>query len=462
MATVSADQYNQLPHDLEAERNLLASALIDPDVMLRVGDLEPGDFWQAGHQQIYAVMCDLHRRHEAIDIITVGNALRERAQIEDIGGDLVLTDLLIKGSEAGYTSAASTYSAIIQRCAQRRALIRASGDIARAAQAFGDGLIDGLYDTVSQLLADAMDRSDAETHLRSVSETWVDYWVNQQARRERLEADPNVLIQTGLVDLDRILDDLPPAYLHIVGARSSVGKTIYMEQIAETNARRGHQVVYYHLELTHQSMMDRRVARYSGVPVGSLRRGATGTDANAQAVADALEQFGAWDGHVEYVHCPGWTADRIVADMTRMHAKDECELAIVDYIGKLDLDHGRRGRNDAALIGDAVETLKIAAERLEIPVIAGSQVSRAWKQTGDKRPTIADLRGSGEIEEKANQVVMLHRVNQRDEGEILPVGTSELMEAYVEKNTTGAVGKVRLWHVVGRYLFRSASREDYE
>jgi len=187
------------------------------------------------------------------------------------------------------------------------------------------------------------------------------------------------------------------------------------------------------------------------------------TEEDVAAVANTLSGFESWLGNITYVHCPGWTADRVVADMTRMHALGDCELAIVDYIGKLDLDKGRPGRNDAALIGDAVETLKIAAERLEIPIVAGSQVSRAWKQHGDQRPTVADLRGSGEIEEKANQVVMLHRVNSRDEGEQLPMGTLEPMELYVEKNTTGAVGKVEMWHKVGYYMFLPKARgEDHD
>ena len=143
--------------------------------------------------------------------------------------------------------------------------------------------------------------------------------------------------------------------------------------------------------------------------------------------------------------------------MTRLHALGKCDMAVVDYLGKIRMPY-QRGRNDAAMIGDSVETLKNAAEQLEIPIVTGSQVSRDYKQREGHRPYVSDLRGSGEIEEKANQVVMLHRVNPREEGVIIEPGTQEPMQAFVEKNSMGATGMVNLWHVVGWYVFRSAAR----
>jgi replicative DNA helicase len=112
------------------------------------------------------------------------------------------------------------------------------------------------------------------------------------------------------------------------------------------------------------------------------------------------------------------------------------------------------------LTGMIAEILKNAAEQLAIPVVLGSQVSRDFKGREDKRPRLEDIRNSGEIEEKANQILVLHRPNERQEG-----ADREKIEVYLEKNTSGSIGKTEVWHRLGWFRFESAAREqdvDYE
>lgn len=444
-----------VPHNLEAERALIGSMLIDPDAILRVREigLREDDFFGPSLRIIYQAIDYLAARYDPVGIIAVSSVLSERkrkdgrSQLDEIGGSAVLTRLT---ELTPTTIHVSHYAAIVRQCAERRRVIETSGKIAQTAYEH-EGNIDELQDSVSKLFFATIQDNQAGSHLYGTDEALIEYASNQQIRKERLEANPHALIRTGLSDLDRILVSLPPACLHVVVARSSIGKTMYLEQVAEYNARRGHRVVFYHLELTHQTMLDRRMARLTGVWTSKLMAGYDGPE-----ISQAMDDLREWQEKMVYVHCPGWSAARISADIMRLRARNECDVAIVDYLQKFSLPM-TRGFNAAMLIGQQAEILKTCAEMLEIPILLASQVSRDFKGRNSKRPRMEDIRNSGEIEEKANQVIVLHRPKERQEQD-----THELTEIYVEKNTLGRLGKVCVLHVLGQFMFVSLSDEQEE
>lgn len=429
-----------LPHDAEAEKALIGAVLMDPDAILaaRTAQLVAGDFWNPAYMRIYEAATDLADRFEPVDMVTVGNYLDARGQLEELGGRAMLTGLL---GEVVSTVYAGHYAELVKRLSRQRRLIATAQEIATKAQEHA-GPIESLYDETARLFYGAVDTSAPRSHLYGGDDALTDYLATQEHRRELLARNPDAAITTGLPDLDEMLGDLPAGYLHVIAARPSVGKTMYMEHVAEHAASRRHRVAYYHLELSHQTMLDRRMARWSGVSVKELRRGYNGVE-----VARAMDIIRPWESNIVYIHCPGWSAERITTDMIRLAARGECDVAIVDYLQKLAMPDVK-GRNDAMLYGLMTETLKSCAEQLAIPVVLGSQVSRSFKSRGDQRPHMEDLRNSGEVEEKANQVVMLHRPKEREEGSR---ATTETLEAYVEKNTTGETGMVRLLHMLGRF-----------
>lgn len=455
MAHVAADQLHQLPHDIEAEEAVLGSILIDPDAILRAREagLVAADFFRISNRTIYDVCASLADEYAAVDYITVRNALESRqngagSQLNMIGDEAELTRLI---TATGTTVNAGYYAEIVHRKAQQRKLLAVSGDIAAAAQAH-DGPIETLYDEASSLFFDAVDVSSPVSHLRGSDDTLADYLANQERIKDRLAANPDMLITTGWPDIDRYLGDIEAGMLHVVVARPSVGKTVYLEGVAEHNARRGHHVAFYHLELSHQLMLNRRMARYSGIPIQRLRRGYTGPE-----LAHAIDEIRPWHQRITYIHCAGWSAERIASDMVRLCAKGECDVAIIDYFQKMRWPEVR-GANLAAMLGLMAETLKNAAENLGIPVVTAAQVNRSWKQNDKGRPHIEDLRNSGEIEEKCNQAVVLHRPQDREDRR--NGGKSETIEAAIEKNTTGDVGRTQLLHQLGRFRFLSKARES--
>jgi len=204
---------------------------------------------------------------------------------------------------------------------------------------------------------------------------------------------------------------------------------------------RGHKIAYYHLELTHTSMEDRMMARHSNIPLWELEmKGYAGIE-----VSRAIDSIRKWQHNLIYIHCPGWAVGRIVGDIMRLNARGECDLAIVDYLNKIPLDVGNR--NEASAIGNVVEALKTTAENLEIPMVLACQLNREYK--GKARPRMDDVKGSSDIEQRANQVVILHRAEERQPGN--QHGKVEPIHVFVDKNTSGPTGKCIVNHRMGLY-----------
>jgi len=441
MASIRAADINTLPHDYDAESAVLSSCLLDPDAMARAQEagLEPSDFFRVANGTVYGVMLDLAQRHEPVDLVTVGDALTARGQ-DDVApnGLIAMVDVNVSTIHVVH------HAEIVKRHAERRNILRATAEIAKAVHDYEDGPLDDLRDQVSQLLADAVGRPTDGTHWMGTPEEMLDYLTWQEMRAEFLESHPNTLIHTGLGGVDSILDELPEETVTVIAARAGIGKTMAMEQLAEYNAMRGHTAVFYHYELSTLDMLHRRTTRHTGVPFRALRRGKGAREYRH----DFNKLYGELEGWAEneiFVHCNGWTAGRVAADITRLHNLGKCDLAVVDYLQMIPLPEGRDSGNIAQKYGQMVDAFKTCAAHLGIPIVLGSQV----KRVSDGRPTDEDLRNSGETKEKANQIIILHRPNDRPGDAIPQMGATEVIEAYVDKSTYGPTGKATLEHMMG-------------
>jgi len=446
------------PNDQLAERAVLGSLLIDNEAIpeLQALGLQPDDFYMGLHGDVFAVMCELTAQRRAVDFVTLCSALegkqdgKGRSCLEAIGGPAVLTRLL---TDTPTSTNAKHYAEIVRDLAYRRRLIAAAAELAKLTYEH-EGTRDVLQRDASKIFNDAVGIADKDSHLYG-DDSLVDYLVNQTDRRERLEKDPNSLITTPWPELNRALIELEPGALHVVAAPTGMGKTIYSECIAEHNARHGKSVAFYHLELSHQTMLDRRMARHSGIQVWQLRKGYDGKE-----VHKATGFLSTWQRRITYIHCPGWSASRIVADLHGLHARGMADLAIVDYLGKLAMPP-LGGRTEASAIGDyRMEPLKTCAEQLGIPIVTGSQLNRARQARRDQRAVLDDLRNSGEIAEKANQVILIHRVKSSYGKERFDHQKPLEIEFQIEKNSQGIAGVViPMLSIPGEFKFVERVRD---
>ena len=233
----------------------------------------------------------------------------------------------------------------------------------------------------------------------------------------------------------KIIDPLEEGMLGVVTAPDGQGKTIYAESLSEHWASNKNKVVFVHYELNRRLMMLRRTARHTSIPVRHIKSGEI-TIAEKQKISEMRPRLLSWDGYITYLHTPGWSMERTVAELRRLHAEEECDVVVLDYLEKAAASRRQLqmfGSNIYQREADNVEQLKNFAEMTEIPTIMVAQMTKDAKGREFGKLDRTGMRGAGEKSDKANLVIMLKR-------ERVEEGYSNEVDVLIDKNTMGATG----------------------
>jgi replicative DNA helicase len=248
------------------------------------------------------------------------------------------------------------------------------------------------------------------------------------------------------------LDPLEPGLLAVLAAGDGVGKTIVAECIAEHWARQGRCVAFLHFELNRAIMMDRRAARHTGIPRRILKGGVLTTPQHME-MARAESQLKEWPGQITYLHTPGWSVERSLAEVRALSAEGLCDVFIVDYLEKATASTRQLrqyGANVFAREANDVEIIKDFAEANEIAALLLAQLNKLGKgQTFENLDRTA-IEGSGAKSNRANVVILLHRDSPE----------SEALHVRLDKNTIGPPGSFEQWMEAPR--FRIMDRDDQQ
>lgn len=442
--------------DKAAEQAVNGAILIDPDALERIADLLGAeDFHDERARWVYDAAYTLYQQQRPIDTLTLCEELERAGHLHEIGGAAYLTTLI----QATPTSMhVADYARTVNRLAMLRRLVQIAGQIAQMAYN-ANGSADGIVEKVRALVDGVSPMTSTEDVL-----LWLDslerFAVAQLARNDQQVAveqgERRAPLTLPWKAFERFKLRLRPGTMALVIAGSSVGKTTFMECCAEFWARLGYRVAFFHLELSHQMMLDRRMARLTGIPIDEIEAGCL----NDSRIADATAQMRGYSGGITYVHCPAWTARAVATKARQLYSKGLCDALVVDYLQKLRL-YRPRGTTTNDALADAAEVLKNTAEQLAIPCMMGSQVNRrsedATRVTGDH------LRGSGEVPEKANVAITLRRdVLPTDQmcadGTVYQAGSrSPEMDVRIDKNTLGPTGDCALMINGSRFLITDVS-----
>lgn len=233
----------------------------------------------------------------------------------------------------------------------------------------------------------------------------------------------------------KLIDPLDDGMLGVITAPDGQGKTIYAESLAEHWAGHKQRVIFVHYELNRKLMMLRRTARHTSITSRELKSGRL-TQEQKHKVEAVRPRLLAWDGYITYLHTPGWSMERTVAELRRLHSEGECDVVILDYLEKASASRRQLqmfGSNTYQREADNVEQLKTFAETTGAPVIMVAQMNKEGKSTAFGKVDRTDMRGAGEKSDKANLVVLIHRDRVDD-------GYSNTVDVLVDKNTMGGTG----------------------
>ena len=406
--------------DLEAERSLLGSLLLDNSLLARMDGLQAGHFLNGAHAAIYRACEALAREGRPLDPLTVGEALAASGGLQEAGGLPYISSLVDK---VFTVSNASYYKDLIISAFQGRTLRRGLVELVGRLDG-GERALD-LAPDVAQAASMATGRGQEVAGLTSAFDALAKF---QEGRTPGFT-------YTGFPSLDAMAPGTDE--LVVVGARPSIGKTSLAVAVAERIAARGGPVLFLSAEMSGEAIHLRRVAAEAGVPMSTLRQQGALSEGQWKRVGDA---FQALSGRPFHVLAGGFSlADLLVR--IRVEAMDKGLRAVFfDHLGKLQLP--RAERHDIAL-GMATEALARLAKDLGVTVFVLSQLSRdsqkaQGKEGRPRSPTLSDLRDSGRIEQDADVVWLLDRdsyyLDTQDQG----------FQVDVAKNRNGPTGRVRL------------------
>ncbi|MBP9500655.1 MAG: replicative DNA helicase [Candidatus Promineofilum sp.] len=437
------------PHSVEAEEAVLGSLIIDPDAIFEVsGFLKPEAFYRAQNRWIYESILALNERRVPLDVVTLIEELRRREQLNEIGGEPTVINLL----NAVPTSInVEAYGRMVDAAGIRRKLLLAAGSIARLAYDEAEDINVVLDRSEQALFSISEQRTDRA--LKPVKEIAGEYLERIELLRER--GDEFIGIPTGFIELDRMLSGLNKSDLIIIAARPGMGKTALQNAVALHAARRyDKRVAMFNLEMSGEQLVQRMIAAETRIDSQRLRRG----DLADHEWAIFLEALGRLSESKIFIDdTPSITPMQLRTKCRRLYAEHGLDLVMIDYLQLMQAEHPTSNRVQE--VSEISRELKGLARELNVPVVAAAQLSRAVESRQNKRPVLSDLRDSGSIEQDADVVMFIYRDDYYNPE------TSErpnVAEVNVAKHRNGPTGAIDLfWH--GQLAtFRNLHRQEVE
>jgi len=431
------------PHNEEAEESALGAIFIDKDAISIVSEIvKPEDFYNEINGTIYSAMLLLYEGRKPIDILTLITQLKKNKK--DSIDASYLTNLVNVVPTAANVE---HYAKLIKEASTKRSLIRLGGQIAEmgfAEEKETDELLDKAESSIfaisqghglrgfvplKEMLAESFDRID-ELHkggggLRGA--------------------------KTGFVDLDNILSGMQASNLLILAARPGQGKTAMVANIAQfVAASENNPVGIFSLEMSQEEMVDRLLIGQADVDAWRLKTGKL-SETDFAKLSEAMGVLA--DAPIFIDDTPGISVSEIRTRARRLQLEHQIKLLIVDYLQLV--DPGRHYDNRVQEVSIVSQSLKNLARELKIPVLAVSQLSRAVEHRGEKKPQLADLRESGAIEQDADVVMFLYRIEE-SVGNVIPT------KLLIAKHRNGPTGEIDLLFRGDRIKFYNVEKKREE
>jgi len=438
---------NALPHSTEAEKSVLGSMLIARAATeLAMEQLKSADFFLAAHQDIFETIATLYNRGEAVDSVTLIDALDRAGKLAQCGGVMYVTELSLFVPSAANVS---HYIRIVEERSVMRQLIEAASAIARDAYG-GEKALETMLDDAERAIFNISMKKNADS-LVHIKETVMACY-NRVGELMKLNGALTG-VTTGFTDLDRLTSGLQPSDLVILAGRPSMGKTAFALNIAQNAALMGKKTIcVFSLEMSREQLVQRMLCSDSGVNMQSVRTGSL-SDAELIRFAESLEPLSAASIYID--DSAGASVPEIRSKCRRLKSRVGLDLVVIDYL-QLMQGSGRRD-NRVLEISDMTRMLKIMARELNVPVLLLSQLSRGPEQRADHRPIMADLRESGAIEQDADVIMLLYRPAVYDQSD------DNTTEVIVAKHRNGPTATVKLAWIEesARFADRTDRDDDY-
>lgn len=438
--------------DMEIEQTVLSLFLFGQGHDEYIQSLTEEHFYPSRHKVLFRYIKDLCNAGETYDVYMVGSKLKNNWNDSNIVPESYLIEL---NAIAPRFFAVESHVKRLQEILTFRRIDEASKKIKAIASDLSQNTDTAISNV--QTIINSLDQSKNDEKLNDASH-FMQIAISDFLDRHQAWHDGKTIVKgitTGFPDLDEKLVELEDGDLIIIGARNSMGKTTFLQNIAQNvSLVQRKPVLFCSAEMQGSQIAQRMISCMAGVGLRGIKTGQIrdtdeiGRINNAANILDKL---------------PLMINDRASMPLSEIRRSARQMIAkygsigaiLVDYLQKLEAPN-KRNREDME-IADISNELKKIAKEFNCPVVALAQLNRAVEKDKDKRPKSADLRGSGAIEQDADVIMMIYRdeyydPNSRDKG---------IAEIIITKCRNGEVGTVRLGTDLARCRFVPLDMDYY-
>jgi replicative DNA helicase len=419
-----------MPNNLEAEKSVLGSMLMDKDAIVTASEiLLKDDFYSQHYGVMFEAMVELYNEGMPVDPVTLQNKVIEKGLPEQFTGADRIREILMSVPTSANVK---YYATIVNEKSMARKLIRTTEGIANECYLGNESLETIMSDTEKQIFALLQNRSGGD--YMPISQVVL----NALDKIEKAAHNKSSVtgISTGFSDLDYKTSGLQPSDLVLLAARPSMGKTAFVLNIAQYIAT--HQnlcTAIFSLEMSKEQLVNRLLSVESRVDAQLIRNGSL-QDADWERLVEAAGVIGGSNLIID--DTPGISIAELRSKCRKYSLEKDLKIIIIDYLQLMSGSGKTESRQQE--ISDISRSLKSLARELKVPVLALSQLSRQVEQRPDHRPMLSDLRESGAIEQDADVVMFLYRDDYYNKD----TEDKNIAEVIIAKQRNGPTGTVNL------------------
>ena len=428
------DELKIPPHSIDAEQSVLGGLMLQNEAWETVSDIiDSTDFYRAAHSKIYSAIQNLSMEDNPFDVITLGEWLDNRQELEKVGGMGYLSNLVQNTPSAANIDA---YARVVRQKSVLRELINAASTITESAFRTEGRSQEELLGEAESLVFKIAEREERGTKTYEGMKGLLDSALHRVQELFENGGKPTG-VQTGFHKLDDMINGLQPSDLVIVAGRPSMGKTAFAMNIARSAAIKQHvPVVIFSMEMPKEQIAMRMLASLARVDQKKISTGKVAA-ADWPRLTSAVQLL---DENVNLFidDTPALNPNEIRSRCRRLKRDQGLGLVVIDYLQLMQVS--RATENRATEIAEISRSLKALAREIGCPIIALSQLNRALELRQDKTPMMSDLRESGAIEQDADLIMFIYREEVYDE-ETEKKGLADII---IGKHRNGPTGKVEL------------------
>ncbi len=421
----------EYPFDELAERAVLGAMIKDPEsIPVVLEHLREEDFYFETHRQLFSLLYKVWEdKGKDWDDIVLKGYLERMHLLDKVSMSLVYA-LAMEAAEGPLLLEA--IRAVKEKSGIRK-LMDLVIEVLRDSKEKPD--LNSLVERLSQRVYEIALKHQTSRfyHAKEVANSVLEF-IDQRRKTERLITG----LSSGFLDLDKLTAGFQPSDLVVIAARPGMGKSSFMLSVALKIAfEEKLPLAIFSLEMSKEQLMMRMFSMLSGVPLQNIRQGYVNAEDWEKIVRAALEIS---SSEIYIDDTPTLSTTELRIRSRKLKQEKGVGIIFVDYLQLLKTPYRHATRQEE--VAEISRNLKALAKEIQVPVVALAQLSRQVEQRADKRPQLADLRESGQIEQDADLIIFIHRPEVYKKNP--PPEEKGLAEIIVAKQRQGPTGIVKL------------------